>query len=237
LSSTLQVPAWHTAPAQQICPLAPQAAHLPALHASPVLHQKPPVLLPGQQGSPGPPQPTQAPAWHAVKGAVQPTPPPQQASPMAPHAPLLHPPFEHVPWPPPHAAPPATHRIAVWSQHPPPPHTTPSQQGCPAPPQVAHLAVVRSQALPGAVQKLPMVPRPPGAPAQQVIPSPPHAPQALLRQAPRGGEPPQSWAGARQAPSTQHRLPPQIALSQHGCPVAPQGTTVPSRHTLPPEGD
>jgi hypothetical protein len=123
------MPALHTAPAQQVCPDAPHAAQLPETHASPALHHSPPVLLPGQHGSPVPPQPAHALAWHAENGAVHATPPPQQASPTPPQEPPSHAPLKHLPWPPPHVAVFATQVFTVWSQHPPPPHQTPSQQG------------------------------------------------------------------------------------------------------------
>jgi hypothetical protein len=95
----------------------------------PPLHHIPPVLLPGQHGSPVPPHPTQTLAWHTENGAVHPTPPPQHASPGAPHAPFSHPPPAQVPCPPPHVPALATQVLVVWSQHPPPPHHTPSQHG------------------------------------------------------------------------------------------------------------
>jgi hypothetical protein len=80
---------------------------------SSALHQKPPALLPGQHAWPLPPQATQAPAWHALNGAVQPTPPPQHASPMPPHEPPPHAPMLQVPWPPPHAPPLETQDLVV----------------------------------------------------------------------------------------------------------------------------
>jgi hypothetical protein len=124
-----QAPELQVLPAQHGWPLAPHAAHVSeaALHTWPALHQPPPV--PGQQVSPGPPQPAHVVPWHAMNGAVHCTPPPQHGWPGPPHAPLPHEPLLHVPWPPPHAPPGETHARVVWSQHPPPPHQSPSQQG------------------------------------------------------------------------------------------------------------
>jgi hypothetical protein len=148
--------------------------------------------------------------------------------------------LKHLPCPPPHVAVFATHVFTVWSQHPPPPHDTPSQQGCPLPPQAVHLFVPGLHASPDTVQKFAPLPCPPGAPLQQVCPSPPHTPQAELAHTPSGGVPPQVWACAMHAPSTQHRLPPHVALWQHGCaatPPPPQATSIPSRHTFPLVGE
>ena len=113
LPMALHVPVRHTAPAQQISPEPPHAVHwLVAFEqASPELHQDPPT--PGQHGSPVPPQPTQTLAEHTANGAVQSTPPPQQAWPIPPHVPMAQAPFEHVPWPPPHMAPEETHAFVV----------------------------------------------------------------------------------------------------------------------------
>jgi hypothetical protein len=115
LPPPLQFPFLHASPAQHRCPLPPHATHvvLAWSHTSPVLHQKPPALLPGQHGSPGPPHPVHALPAHAVNGAVHPTPPPQHASLGPPHAPPPHAPCLHVPWPPPQAPPPATHVFMV----------------------------------------------------------------------------------------------------------------------------
>jgi hypothetical protein len=133
--------------------LPPHVAQLPDTQVSPALHQNPPALLPGQHGSPVPPQPTHTLAWHAENGAVHSTPPPQHASPMPPHPPPRQAPSKHFPWPPPHVAVFATHVSTVWSQQPPPPHQTPSQQGCPLPPQAVHLFVPGLHASPDVVQK------------------------------------------------------------------------------------
>jgi len=52
----------------------------------------------------------------------------------------------------------ATHVSTVWSQQPPPPHQTPSQQGCPLPPQAVHRFVPGLHASPDVVQKFAPVP-------------------------------------------------------------------------------
>jgi hypothetical protein len=148
--------------------------------------------------------------------------------------------LKHLPWPPPHVAVFATQVFTVWSQHPPPPHQTPSQQGCPLPPQAAHLFVVALHASPETVQKFAPSPWPPGAPVQHVCPSPPHMPQAELRHTPRVGMPPQLWPWSMHSPSTQQRLFSHVPLWQHGwppTPAPPQATTVPSRHTVFVVGD
>jgi hypothetical protein len=221
----------HSAPAQQLWPLAPHVAQLPDTHTSPPLHHSPPVLLPGQQGSAVPPQPTHTFAAHTENGAVHPTPPPQQAWPTPPQPPPWHAALKHFPWPPPHVAVFATHVLTVWSQQAPPPHHAPSQQGCPLPPQAAHLFVAALHASPATVQKFAPSPCPPGAPVQHVSPSPPHAPQAELRHMPRGGVPPQLCASAMHSPSTQQRFP-QVELWQQGWLPPPQATRFPSRHTF-----
>jgi hypothetical protein len=71
---------------------------------------------------------------------------------------------------------------------------------------------------------------------QHACPSPPQVPQALLKQMPRAGVPPQLWVSLTHDPPTQQRRP-QAELWQHGWLAFPQATTVPSRQTLPVVGD
>jgi hypothetical protein len=68
--------------------------------------------------------------FSAVKGPVQPTPPPHNSWPALPHAPFMQPPPVHMPCPFEQMPPAATHSRVLWSQQPEPsPHTLPSQQG------------------------------------------------------------------------------------------------------------
>jgi hypothetical protein len=110
-----------------------------------------PHTLPGQQRSPLPPQVAQkSPPEQVVHGAVQSV-PPQQVSATPPQVPQL--PAEQVPLPLPQSLPDATH---IWAsrgptQQPPASQLSPSQQGCPAPPQVWHWPP-RVQTVPPATQ-------------------------------------------------------------------------------------
>lgn len=209
------IPLLHTPPAQQIAPDAPHAVHrfVALLHTSPALHHRPPPV-PGQHGSPSPPQPVHTLAAHAENGAVQPTPPGQHACPMPPHVPLPHEPLVHVPCPPPHALPDETQVLDVWSQHAPAPHQSPSQHVCPAPPHAVHLSPA-PHASPEVVQKLEAWPAPPDVPLQHVWPSLPHVPQDPFRHMPSPAEP-QLCPIETHAPSTQQRLFPHVAFWQQG---------------------
>jgi hypothetical protein len=226
-----------TPPAQQIAPPAPHGVHwlVDLLHASPSLHQAPPV--PGQHGSPSPPQPVHTLPEQAENGAVQPTPAGQHACPIPPHVPLLHEPFRQWPCAPPHALPDETHVPEVWSQHAPAPHQSPSQQSWPAPPHDAHWPVVWLHASPGAVQKFADTPTPPGEPAQHVSPALPQPPHEALPHVPSIDEP-QFWPVSMQSPSTQQRSAAHVALWQQGWLPLPHATRMPSMHTVgAPVGD
>jgi hypothetical protein len=197
----------------------------------PGLHQKPPALLPGQHGSPVPPQPAHVVPLHAVNGAVHSKVPPQHAWLGPPQAPPPQEPCLHVPCPPPHAPPLETQLFVFWSQQPPPPHHTPSQQGCPPPPHAPHLLFDALHACPERTQKLAPTPSPPISPGQHGWPSPPQAPQLVPVHAPSA---PHVCPIITQAPPTQQRLPVQVELSQHGWPGPPQVASAPSMHTVPP---
>jgi hypothetical protein len=121
-----------TSPAQHVCPLPPHAAQRrSALHPN-GSEQKSPPETPVQQRWPRPPH-----GWHvllaatqSVNGAVQPTPPAQQAWPLLPQVPPPQPPPVHVPAVAPHEAAAATHvglPAAFWLQQPPAPQPLPSQ--------------------------------------------------------------------------------------------------------------
>lgn len=84
------------------------------------------------------------------------------ACPSLPQAPPAQPPNTHRPRLAPHEAPLAIHTLLFWSQQPPAAQPLPSQQGCPGPPQVAHLPPAL-HARPEPVQKA----LPPACAAQQ----------------------------------------------------------------------
>jgi hypothetical protein len=77
---------------------------------------------------------------------VHPTPPPQQAWPISPHAPPWQPPPVHVPCACEQAVAGPAQVPVVPSQQPPPAHTLPSQQICAAAPQSAHFCECGSHA-------------------------------------------------------------------------------------------
>jgi hypothetical protein len=186
-----------------------------------------------QQGCPDDPQAAQLDPAQIVNGAVQPASPAQHGPPATPHVPPPQPPAAHIPCPAPHVDPDATHDPAT--QHPSLLHTTPSQHGCPVPPHAAQ-EPFRPQVSPAAVQKSAECPWPPGAPTQQPWPVAPQPPQlSVLAQVPRA--PPQVCPLATHDPPAQQRLLLQVALSQHGCPVAPQATICPDTQRLPTVGD
>lgn len=156
---------------------------------------------------------------------MHPAPASQQGAPTTPHAPPLQPPAEQLPCPLPQEFPCATQEPET--QQAPVLHSTPSQQGWPAPPHAPHCPL-GPQVWPLCVQKSAESPVPPsGTPGQQGPLAPPQEAHAsLLKQLPR--EPPHAEPDPTQVAPTQQWRMLQVELAQHGCPVPPHGTMRPA---------
>ncbi len=152
--------------------------------------------------------------WHEVYGAVHSTLFVQHGSPGPPQVPPPHAPFLHAPVPPPHMLPLPTHVRVDRSQQPPPLHELPSQHGCPEPPHWLHLSWLL-HASPDATQKFSLQDMPFSAPVQQVCPSEPQPEHVPLLHMPSAAVP-QLPPNMTHWPSTQHRLPLQESVAQHG---------------------
>jgi hypothetical protein len=144
----------HAAPAQQVSPAPPHAAHTPPVHA----RAGSPHVFPAQHASPAPPHATHVfeAASHVAPLAVHA--PLQHAAPIPPHVPQL--PLLHVPPRPGHAEPLAMHMFA--SQQPLLSQLAPAQHGWPGPPHCWQTPPTHAPAEHG------------GLAAQQAVPSAPH---------------------------------------------------------------
>ena len=120
MSSALHAPVLQMAPAQQSCPDPPQSAHceVPLSQTNGSAQNVSPPLKPTQQASVRPPHATHDPPWQAANGAVHPTLPVQQASPILPQAPLMQPPAVQVPCEAEQVPAAATHVFVLLSQQP-----------------------------------------------------------------------------------------------------------------------
>jgi hypothetical protein len=230
-----------TDPAQHWLPVAPQTTQrfVPVSHTNGSPQNAPVPRFGGQQGCPRPPQATHVPFEQVLDGAVQFTLPAQQGSPSLPHAPAWQPPSMHAPWVPEHMEPVATHWCVVASQQPPFRQALPSQQACPAPPQVRQpWPACGSHAVPDCVQKSLPLPAPFGLPGQHTSPSDPHVPigpvHRLLVHVP--SVPPHELLGVMQRPPTQQRPCPHALRAQQGCPAPPHVTIDPLTHAVAPFG-
>ncbi len=231
-----------TPPVQHSAPLVPHATHVfAALHVYGSPHW-PPVsgAGAGQHSSPAPPHATHTSLeLHVENGAVHPTPPAQQASPMPPHVVVLtHAPAVHVPCAAPQAAAAATHFFVDPSQHPPFRQTLSSQQASPVAPHAVHVGVADGlHASPDAVQKFACPPCVVGLPVQHARPLPPHLVAPVLQllvvvlHVP-GSEPPQVVPFEMHLPSTQQRPLAHVLSPQHGAFAAlPHAVGVPFSQT------
>jgi hypothetical protein len=222
------VPALHTlppvqlvAPAQQACPLAPQATHAPpaAGHTSaPALQdalaathfvsegsQQPPLVHapPEQHTSPVAPQSSHLPAEHTLPVAHG-VAPAQHASLVAPHATHAPPVAGHTSVPPLQVALAATHFVVEGSQQPPLVHAPPEQQASPVAPQApaseaSAVGASETASVPGASDS----PSPVG-PSAAPSPGPPSPVVASLAVASEPASPPSfgAWASEPASPAS-----------------------------------